>query len=185
MLLIRCLQTFNTARTTGVDVPYIKPEARVPLDEVLDQLPPMSNADDCEYVLARAVDLFLGATPPGFKPEFDDVIEQLPDMPTTGTLGYVVAVILDQFLLHRADMDTQGQLRFMYQGEAYGVVMRVLLETWTTGGSKARDTVGLLTSILFDYFHCVQEPYENDVRARSGEVWKSAHRLPGHAGNPV
>src|SRR5208282_3851145 len=103
----------------------------------------MNDADEAEYVLARCVDTFLKDDSVEVKPEFDSVISKLPDMPTTGTLGYVVAVVLDQFLLHRADMDTQGQLRFMYQGEAYGVVMRVLLETWENGGPQSRETVGL------------------------------------------
>lgn len=95
--------------------------------------------------------------------KFDPILDQLPEMPTAGTLGYVLAVVLDKYLLGRAEHDTEGQLRYQYQGEVYGVML----------------------SILFDYFHCVQEPYENDVRARAGEVWKSAHRLPGHGGNPV
>lgn len=100
---------------------------------------------------------------PELRPAFDVILDQLPDMDTAGQVGYVLAVVLDKYLLHRADKDTEGQLRFQYQGEVYG----------------------LLESIKLDYFHCVNEPYENDVRARAGEVWKSAHRLPGHNGNPV
>ena len=104
---------------------------------------------------------------PYIKPEqrapFDKVLDQLPDMPTAGTVGYVLAVVLDKYLMGRAATDTQGQLRFQYQGEVFGI----------------------LESIKLDYFHCVNEPYENDVRARAGEVWKSAHRLPGHTGHPV
>ena len=100
---------------------------------------------------------------PEQRKEFDEVLDKLPEMKTAGILGYVVAVCLDKYLLGRADGDTEGKLRFQYQGEVYGI----------------------LESIKFDYYHCVQEPYENDVRARAGEVWKSAHRLPGHGDNPV
>ena len=97
------------------------------------------------------------------RPKFDEVLSELPPMETAGALGYVVARVLDAYLMHRADQDTEGKLRFQYQGEVYGI----------------------LESIKLDYFHCVQEPYENDVRARTGEVWESAHRLPGRAGWPV
>ena len=94
---------------------------------------------------------------------FDVVLDQLPEMKSAGQLGYVVQQVIDKYLLAKADADTQGQLRYQYQGEAFGIFM----------------------SIMFDFFACVNQPYENDVRARSGEVWKSSHRLPGHAGNPV
>jgi hypothetical protein len=94
---------------------------------------------------------------------FDPILDKLPEMPTAGTLGYVLAKVIDEYLLGRADADTEGQLRYQYQGEVYGVVL----------------------SILFDFFAAVNGPYEVDVRARAGEVWKSAHRLPGHNGNKV
>lgn len=94
---------------------------------------------------------------------FDEVLDKLPEMVSAGQLGYVVQQVIDKYLLAKADKDTQGQLRYQYQGEAFGIFM----------------------SIMFDFFHCVNEPYENDVRARSGEVWKSSHRLPGHNGHPA
>jgi|ERR1035437_469000 hypothetical protein len=100
---------------------------------------------------------------PKLRPQFDEILDQLPPMDTAGLLGYVVGVVVDKYLLRRADKDTEGKLRFQYQGEVYGVLMATVL----------------------DFFHCVNEPYETDVRARAGEVWKSAHRLPGHNGNPV
>ena len=84
-------------------------------------------------------------------------------MKSPGELGYVLQQACDRYLLDAADDDTQGQLRYTYQGNVYGVLM----------------------SILLDFAACVNFPYENDVRARSGEVWKSTHRLPGHGGNPV
>ena len=94
---------------------------------------------------------------------FDAVLKNLPEMKSAGQLGYVVQQVIDRYLMDKADNDTQDQLRYQYQGEVYGIFM----------------------SIMFDFFACVNQPYENDVRARSGEVWKAAHRLPGHAGNPA
>ncbi len=95
--------------------------------------------------------------------KFDKALDQLPDMDTAGQLGYVLGVACDKYLMHRADQDTEGKLRYQYQGEVYGVML----------------------SIIFDFFACVNGPYEVDVKARSGEVWQASHRLPGHNGNPV
>ena len=95
--------------------------------------------------------------------EFDEVLDKLPEMVSAGQLGYVLQQACDKYLLAKAETDTQGQLRYQYQGEVYGVLM----------------------SIMFDFFANVNGPYEVDVRARSGEVWRSLHRLPGHNGNPV
>lgn len=100
---------------------------------------------------------------PDARAPFDEVLEKLPEMKSAGQLGYVVQQVIDRYLLDKADNDTQDQLRYQYQGEVFGI----------------------FESIKFDFFHCVNEPYENDVRARSGEVWKSSHRLPGHNGNPA
>ena len=95
--------------------------------------------------------------------EFDKVLDQLPEMVSAGQLGYVLQQACDKYLLGKADADSQAQLRYQYQGEVYGV----------------------LTSIIFDFFANVNGPYEVDVRARSGEVWRSLQRLPGHAGTPL
>ena len=100
---------------------------------------------------------------PEARAPYDEVLKNLPEMKSAGQLGYVVQQVCDKYLLAKADRDTQDQLRYQYQGEVYGIFM----------------------SIMFDFFACVNQPYENDVRARSGEVWKSAHRLPGHAGYPA
>ena len=59
--------------------------------------------------------------------------------------------------------DTTGNLRYGYMGEVFG----------------------LLESIKLDFYHEVNEPYENDVRARAGTVWECIERLPGHHGNAV
>src|ERR1039458_3561926 len=93
---------------------------------------------------------------------FDKILAQLPEMKSAGQLGYVVQQVVDLYLMAKAESDTQGQLRYQYQGEVFGI----------------------FESIKFDFFHCVNEPYENDVRARSGEVWQAAHRLPGHKRKP-
>lgn len=94
--------------------------------------------------------------------EFDEFLDKLPEIQTAGQLGYVVAKACDLFLQYKASQDTTGLLRYQYMGEVFG----------------------LLESIKFDFYHCVNEPYENDVRARSGHVWKSEHLLPGRH-NPV
>jgi hypothetical protein len=96
--------------------------------------------------------------------EFDKILDELRgEIVTAGQLGYVVAKVIDFWLLKKADDDTTGNLRYSYMGEVFGI----------------------LESIKLDFFHEVNEPYENDVRSRAGEVWESAQRLPGRNGNAV
>jgi len=96
--------------------------------------------------------------------EFDEVIEGLRGkIDTAGQVGYLLAKILDFWLLKKASQDTTGSLRYSYMGEVFGI----------------------LESIKLDFFHEVNEPYENDVRSRAGEVWESKLCLPGRTGNAV
>lgn len=96
--------------------------------------------------------------------EFDAVLDDLRGLiQTAGQLGYVVAKAIDFWLIAKADADTTGSLRYSYMGEVFGI----------------------LESIKLDFFHEVNEPYENDVRSRAGEVWESKLRLPGRNGNSV
>src|ERR1017187_8715823 len=88
--------------------------------------------------------------------EFDQGFDVMPNIETAGQLGYVVAKACDEFLKFKASQDTTGLLRYGYMGEVFG----------------------LLESIKFDFYHCVNEPYENDVRSRSGHVWTSERLLP-------
>lgn len=85
------------------------------------------------------------------------------EIKTAGQLGYIVAKVCDFWLLEKATYDTTGNLRYGYMGEVFG----------------------LLESIKLDFYHEVNEPYENDVRARAGTVWECIERLPGHHGNAV
>lgn len=96
--------------------------------------------------------------------EYDPILDQLRgEIKTAGQLGYVVAKLCDFFLIEKAENDTTGNLRYTYMGEVFG----------------------LLESIKLDFYHCVNEPYENDVRSRAGTVWECLALLPGHNGNPV
>ena len=96
--------------------------------------------------------------------EYDPILDELRGkIDTAGQMGYLVAKIVDFWLLKKADLDTTGSLRYSYMGEVFG----------------------LLESIKLDFYHCVNEPYENDVRSRAGTVWECLNRLPGRDGNPV
>ena len=100
--------------------------------------------------------------PDARREEFRKALDQLPNIERTGELGFVLQQVIDQYLFYAASQDDAGELRYTYQGNVFGAIM----------------------SVMFDFYGCVFSQYERDVRARYGEVWSSAHRLPGHQPRP-